>query len=234
MMMRCCFSLRKPMLRDSYALWLALKEQGYLAKDSPPYWWPNVGTFEVVIGAILTQQSKWEKVEKSLENLKNANLCSLEALSESSIMIVESMIHPSGFYRKKAKVLHDLAHAITKDFGDFETFVMEVSREWLLAQKGIGFESADAILCYACKRDVMVVDNYTNKLLQALGYDFENYAALQEWLMQGIEENYNQISRDYENCSYFTIYSRFHGKIVEYMKENVRVNVNESLLNKVK
>jgi endonuclease-3 related protein len=215
---------------NSYDLWLALKNRGYLREDTPPYWWPNVGTFEVVIGAILTQQSKWEKVEASLENLRERDILDLHKLTQVPIMIVESAIKPSGFYRKKAKVLQELSTAIIDTFGTFEVFKQEVTRRWLLEQKGIGFESADAILCYACKRDVMVVDNYTNKLLQGFGYRFESYDELQAWLMQGIEENYSKISKHYKDERFFTIYSRFHGKIVEYMKETRGVCLDDLIV----
>ena len=207
-------------MNNSYTLWLALKKLDLL-KKSPPNWWPHCGTFEVVVGAILTQQTKWENVEKALRNLKDANLLSLETLSQTPIMIVEESIKPSGYYKKKAKVLHTLCGAILETFGDFSSFKKSVSREWLLSQKGIGFESADAILCYACQRDVMVIDNYTNKMMQGFGYEFDSYDDLQEWMVRGIEEHYSEIRKIYgEEVSLFTIYSRFHGKIVEYTKHN--------------
>jgi endonuclease-3 related protein len=218
--------LHKRLTVSSYDLWLALRNRGYLDDNAPPYWWPNIGTFEVLIGTILTQQSKWEKVELSLENLKSRDLVDLQRLANASIMIIEEAIKPSGFYRKKAKVLQRVSLAIVESFGDFETFTQEVNREWLLTQKGIGFESADSILCYACQRDVMVVDNYTNKLMKGLGYTFESYDELQAWLVQGIEENYDKISKYYADKRFFTIYSRFHGKIVEYMKVTRDVNLD--------
>ncbi len=206
-------------MRSSYDLWLALYKLDLL-KESPPFWWPNVGEFEVVVGAILTQQTKWHNVEKSLQNLKDAQKLSLESLRDTPIMILESLIKPSGYYRKKAKVLQRLCEAIVEDFGDFETFQTSVSRAWLLAQKGIGFESADAILCYACRRDVMVIDNYTNKMMQALGYTFESYDDLQEWMVRGIEESYDEINKIYNReCSFFTISSRFPTQTVEYAKQ---------------
>jgi len=225
MMKQKPLSHKKPIMRDSYELWLGLKKLNLL-EHSPPYWWPNIGTFEVVVGAILTQQTKWQNVETSLQNLQDANLLSLEKLSQTPIMLLEEKIKPSGYYRKKSKVLYNLSNAIVESFGDFETFKESVSRKWLLSQKGIGFESADAILCYACKREVMVVDNYTNKMMKSFGYEFESYDDLQEWMMRGIEENYAAISKHYdEEISFFTIFSRFHGKIVEHSKENGQKNL---------
>jgi endonuclease-3 related protein len=209
-------------MNSSYDLWLALYKLDLL-KDAPLFWWPNVGEFEVVVGAILTQQTKWENVQTALDNLQNANLLSLESLSNEPIMMIEESIRPSGYYRKKAKTLSALCRAILEDFGDFDSFKEQVSREWLLSQKGIGLESADAILCYACQREVMVVDNYTNKLLKSLNYEFESYDALQEWLVFGLEMHIDEIREHYkEEVSLFTIFSRLHGKIVLYSRSSAK------------
>jgi endonuclease-3 related protein len=208
------------MLNSSYDLWLALRKLGYLDRESEPFWWKGTGEFEVVIGAILTQQAKWENVEKSLQNLKDYDLFSI---SELDLSTLATLIKPSGFYNKKAKVLKELSKAIIDEFGDFESFKEGVSREWLLSQKGIGFESADSILCYGCKRDVMVVDAYTDRILRAFGYEFESYDELQEWVVLGIESNFDKIIEAYnKEVDIFTILSRFHGKIVEYAKENTK------------
>ncbi len=222
-MMREQWWYKTRIMNSSYDLWLALYKLDLL-KDSPPYWWPNVGEFEVLVGAILTQQTKWENVQTALNNLQSANLLSLESLANEPIMIIEEAIRPSGYYRKKTKTLRALCTAILEEFGDFTCFKAQVNRAWLLSQKGIGFESADAILCYACEREVMVVDNYTNKLLKSLNYDFESYDDLQEWLVLGIEMHFDKISEHYKGeISLFTIFSRLHGKIVEYSK---RVNTD--------
>ncbi len=207
------------MLNSSFEILEALKKADLLKDTVHPYWWPNCGTFEVVVGAILTQQTKWEKVEHSLQNLRDNNFLELEKIAELDSDILARLIKPSGFYNTKAKRLKALCGAIIEEFGDFENFQTAVSRAWLLEQKGVGQESADAILCYACKREVFVVDNYTNKLLKSLGYDFESYEELQEWIVSGIESNLDNISKLY-NCEVdlFTIYSRFHGKIVELGK----------------
>ena len=220
MMMREQWWCKTRIMNSSYDLWLALYKLDLL-KDAPVKWWANVGEFEVLVGAILTQQTKWENVQKSLENLQRANLLSLESLANESIMIIEKAIGPSGYCRKKAKTLQQLCLAILADFGDFFSFKVGVDREWLLSQKGIGFESADTILCYACEREVMVVSNDTNKLLKSLDYEFESYDALQEWLVLGIELNLDKIREHYkEEVSLFTIFSRLHVKIVSYSKRS--------------
>ncbi|MFT7878995.1 MAG: 3-methyladenine DNA glycosylase [Sulfurimonas sp.] len=210
-------------MQDSFDLLSALKKLGYLHTTRDPLWWPHSGRFDVVVGALLTQQSKWERVEASLMNLKTANLLTLEALSSAEIEHVATLIKPSGFYNTKARRLIVLCVNIRKDFGTFETFSQEVDRAWLLAQKGIGMESADSILCYACYRSVFVVDSYTQRLLGALGYEFDTYMELQEWMQQGIEDNLHKIETLYgDKRDITTVYARFHGKIVEYAKRHIR------------
>jgi endonuclease-3 related protein len=206
-------------VNSSFEILEALKKENLLKDTTDENWWPNSGTFEVIVGAILTQQTKWQKVEKSLENLREQGVLELEKLAQIDGKVLATLIKPSGFYNTKAKRLKDLCKAIVRDFGDFENFQKSVSREWLLEQKGVGEESADAILCYACFREVFVVDNYTNKLLKSLGYDFESYMELQEWMVSGIESNLDKVYTLYDSeVNLFTIYSRFHGKIVEFSK----------------
>jgi len=192
---------------------------GYLETTRDPLWWPQSSTFEVVIGAILTQQTKWEKVEESLANLKEHRLLSLSALSNADVQQIATLIKPSGFYNTKAQRLKILCNNILDNFGTYEVFQDEVTREWLLAQKGVGMESADSILCYGCGREVFVVDSYTQRLLTSLGYSFENYMQIQEWMQEGIEANFDKITKIYDTpMTLHTVYARFHGKIVEYAK----------------
>ena len=200
-------------MKSSYQLYKALKAMGYLKEERDEFWWPNSGTFEVVVGAILTQQTKWQKVEKSLQNLEGK--VELETLANIDLKELQTLIKPSGFYNTKAKYIKGLCQNILKDFGDFETFKSEVDREWLLKQRGIGKESADSILCYACYRPIFVVDSYTDRILRAFGYEFESYDEIQEWMQRGIAENI--LEEDLHR-----VYARFHGKIVEFAKDYVR------------
>ncbi len=202
---------------NSYELLMFLREKNLL-KNSPKYWWPNYGSFEVVVGAVLTQNTKWENVQKALKNLKMKNeKLKVEEIATYDLLYLAELIKPAGFYKQKAKRLKLLAKNILEDFGDFENFKENVTREWLLAQKGVGFETADSILCYACSREIMVVDSYTKKLTKKAGYEFESYDELREWCERGIEENWDKIAEFYEN-NLNLCFARFHGKIVEYMK----------------
>ncbi len=147
---------------DSFELLKALKNQGYIKEEREELWWPKSGTFEVVVGTILTQQTKWERVESSLTNLRDKNLLDLDSIADIDLTELALLIKPSGFYNTKAKNLKKLCQNIIQEFENFENFVLHVDRDWLLLQKGIGEESSDCILCYACFRDVMVVDSYTS------------------------------------------------------------------------
>lgn len=213
--------LQERCMNSSFELLVALKKAGYPRRERDRLWWPKSKTFWVIVGAILTQQTKWENVEKSMANLESAGIASLDALSKLDVQSLADLIKPSGFYNTKAKNLHLLSHAIINVFGDFESFCFNVDREWLLSQKGIGEESADSILCYACAKEVLVVDAYTSRLLEAFGYEFDSYGALQEWMIGGLSEASLQIETLYGRAiSINELYARFHGKIVEFCKEN--------------
>jgi endonuclease-3 related protein len=208
---------------DSFELLKALKNSGHIKEEREEFWWPKSGTFDVIVGAILTQQAKWEKVENSLTNLRDKDLLDLESIANLDVNELSILIKPSGFYNTKAKNLKKLCQNIVEEFESFENFVLLVSRDWLLSQKGIGEESADGILCYACKKEVMVVDSYTNRLVKKFGYEFDSYGELQEWLISGIESNIEKINKLYgKNVDLNVVYARFHGKIVEFCKENRR------------
>ncbi|WP_121628686.1 3-methyladenine DNA glycosylase [Poseidonibacter antarcticus] len=207
-------------ISNSYDLLLFLKEQN-LIDEKDEYWWPNDNSFEILLGAILTQNTKWTNVEKSLDNLKNLNINSLEKLSQIDLQTLIFAITPSGFKNQKSVRLISLSKNILEVFGTFENFCLKVDRRWLLEQKGIGPETADAILCYSCKQEYMVVDSYTNRLLKRFGYEFESYEELQNWCEYGINENYDKIAKLYNyEISLNKVYSRFHGKIIEFMKRN--------------
>jgi len=192
-------------------------EQNLTQRD--PYWWPNSRTFEVIVGVMLTQQTKWENVEKSIENLKRFDLLSLEKIAEMELGILAEAIRPSGFYNQKSVRLKALCKAIYDEFGDFESFSLGVDREWLLSQKGVGLESADSIMLYACHREIMVVDTYTARLLTSkCGMEAMEYEEIREWLESGI---YGEEAKACKLAGgdVVKVFSLFHGAIVEYCKK---------------
>ena len=168
-------------ISNSYDLFIFLKDLN-LIEQEPINWWPANSELEILLGSILTQNTKWENAQKSLKNLEKSNLLSLEELSCVDLEILTILITPSGFKNQKAKRIKLLAKNIIEEFGDFENFCLNVSRNWILEQKGIGPETADAIMCYCIHSDEMVVDSYTNRLLKKFGYEFESYDDLKSWL----------------------------------------------------
>ena len=174
-------------------------------------WWPvdegyhvTKGTDprdEIIIGAVLTQNTAWRNVEKALENLKKYGELSLEFIRQVSTKELEELIRPSGFYRLKAQRLKHIA-----EFFNPTDVVDRVSREELLKVKGIGKETADAILLYAGGRLSFVIDAYTKRLFKRLyGLD-GGYEDLKTY----VEEN---IPKD------LTIYKEFHALIDEHAKK---------------
>ncbi len=217
---------------DSFTLLEFLKSKELLPKlelkleldldcKNPKYWWwPNALSFEVIVGAILVQNTRWEQVEIALNILKSKEVLSAEILAKLPLKHLEEMLKNVGFFRQKAARLQMLCWNLLEDFGDYYNFCENVDREWLLNQKGIGFESADAILNYALGREVMVADTYTYRLLKGFDYELDSYEAMQEWLMQGLVENYDKVCKMYGfEIPLSLLYARFHGKIVEYSKK---------------
>ncbi len=219
-----------------------LKKLNLLA-HSPKWWWVNAGSFEVAIGAILVQNSKWENVLKSLESLRNAGIiprisgeCMVDFTQDSEIerenyTMIENIAncevsvlasHIAGLQNQKALRLQNLAQNLLQTFCNFKDIKENLSRDWLLAQKGFGFESADCVLNYMCGREIMVVDKYTQKFLSGLGVEFEDYENLQAFFMSGLESELGRVSElygeDFENLGLGFVYARFHGKIVEFGK----------------
>ncbi len=205
-------------MRNSYELLKALYSLNLPVRERDEWWWPNSGSYEVVIGAVLTQNTRWQKVEAALENLKRLDALTIEKIARLDEALLREAIKPAGFYNTKAKRLKLLNQAIRDKFGDFETFQADVDRSWLLGKKGVGFETADAILNYACYREAMVVDSYTAALLNSFGYEFEEYASLQAWLVEGLKDYDIKVREIFPKEPKAQIYALFHGMIVEYCK----------------
>ena len=123
-------------------------------------WWPADTPFEVVVGAILTQQTKWENVEKAIQKLKNKGLMTAECLAKANVEELEGLVRCTGFFRQKAKRLKDISIFFSENPEILETPADEL-RELLLSQNGIGYETADSIVLYAANMPLFVIDAYT-------------------------------------------------------------------------
>lgn len=143
-----------------------------LAAYGPQHWWPGDSPFEVIVGAILTQQTAWANVEKALANLLAANVLSPDGIRATSEGELAALIRPSGFYRGKARKLKALVALLDNRFGgDLDLLLAAPGddlRAALLATHGIGPESADSILLYAAGRPYFVIDAYTRRIFSRL------------------------------------------------------------------
>ncbi len=133
-------------------------------------WWPAETPFEVIVGAILTQNTSWTNVERALASLREARKLSLAGIRELRQPELEALIRSSGYFRQKAQRLKNFVAFLDANYGGslarmFATPTGQLRVE-LLALKGIGPETADSILLYAGNHVVFVVDAYTRRILQ--------------------------------------------------------------------
>ncbi|MGR3294329.1 MAG: endonuclease III domain-containing protein [Candidatus Scalindua sp.] len=133
------------------------------------YWWPGDTGFEVVIGAILTQNTNWTNVEKAIKNLKTAKVFTPKKLHEIDIEKLAELIKPSGYFNVKAKRLKHFIEWLFFNYNGSLSKLFKLDyaslREQLLSVNGIGRETADSIILYAAEKPTFVVDAYTKRML---------------------------------------------------------------------
>ncbi len=139
----------------------------------PQDWWPGDTAFEIIVGAILTQNTNWTNVEKALENLKVQRRLTPERMFQCSLEELAELIRPSGYFNVKAKRLRNFLTYLNQNYQlSLEKLAAQPTkklREELLSINGIGPETADSILLYAFGHQVFVIDAYTKRLLYRHG-----------------------------------------------------------------
>jgi len=138
------------------------------AHYGPTHWWPGETAFEIAVGAVLTQNTAWTNVEKAVDNLRQADLLDPEALLACPKPTLETALRPSGYFRVKTKRLQGFCQYVVERYGGSMARMaaqpLADLRAELLAVNGIGPETADDILLYACGKPVFVVDAYTRRV----------------------------------------------------------------------
>jgi len=181
----------------------------------PTGWWPGETPFEIAVGAILTQNTAWTNVEKAIANLKAANLLRPRAILDTPLPALERALQPSGYFRVKARRLRSFCeHLQTRYGGSMKRMARRPRaelREELLEIHGIGPETADDILLYACGHPVFVVDAYTRRILSRHGHIASSIGY--EPLRQVFEST---LPRD------ITMFREYHGLIVYTGKDFCR------------
>jgi endonuclease III related protein len=145
-----------------------------LTAFGPQHWWPGDTSFEIIVGAILTQNTAWRNVEVAMGSLRAAGLLSPMAIERVPVARLERLIRSSGYFRQKARKLKAFCRFLRSEFRGslrrmFETPTIEL-RQKLLTIFGVGPETADSILLYAGQHPVFVVDAYAKRLLERHGW----------------------------------------------------------------
>lgn len=170
-------------------------------------WW-EAPPEEVVIGAVLTQQTRWENVLVALSRLRSAGLITLSTIMAADSEDLESCIRCTGFYRVKSARLRRLASFICDRHGGIamlDQIPTGTLRDALLTVNGVGEETADSILCYGLNRTAFVIDAYTRKICRCAGISVPD-SQLRELFIRALSSD----SVHLRSC---------HGQIVEYAKE---------------
>lgn len=182
----------------------------------PQHWWPAETPFEVMVGAILTQNTSWSNVEKAINQLKANNTLSPEMLLATPHEQLAEWLRPSGYFNIKAERLQKFCHWYIESGGSLSLSSMDTHtlRHALLSVKGVGPETADDMVLYAFERPVFVIDAYTRRLFSRLGIIQGNEGY--EHLRAMVEESFG---RDEEQVE---LYNEFHALIVAHAKDFCR------------
>ncbi len=182
---------------------------GYHPRD---YTHPKTDTrrWEIVLGAILTQNTAWKNVEKALANLRAAEVTSKERILACSAKKLASLIRPAGYFNQKAERLKIVARFFLEHP---DTFKLDTAtmRQTLLGIKGIGPETADSIILYAAKRPQFVIDAYTRRILSRVGLTEKDaaYNGLQQHIMEELPPDEK-------------LFNEYHALLVEHAKRYCR------------
>lgn len=161
----------------------------------PQHWWPAETSFEVAVGAILTQNTNWQNVERAIANLKGRGLLEPRRLHALKLNELSQLIRPAGYHNVKAMRLKKFIDFLIREFSgqleNMSSLNTEFLRERLLELDGIGPETADSILLYALNRPVFVVDAYTRRVLSRHGIinEHASYEEIQTLFHENLERD---------------------------------------------
>jgi len=181
----------------------------------PTGWWPGDSPFEIAVGAILTQNTAWTNVEQAIANLKRARLLTPKKIAACPDKELHTALRPSGYFRVKAQRLRCFCEHLLENHGGsmarMARVPLDTLREELLSVHGIGPETADDILLYACGKPIFVVDAYTRRILHRHGHvDADiSYHELQEVFHRRLPRN-------------VALYQEYHALIVYVGKDFCR------------
>ncbi len=157
----------------------------------PQHWWPARDSFEVAVGAVLTQNTAWRNVEKAIRNLKRQGCLTAEGIAARPIHELAELIRPSGYYNVKARRLMALTRWWLAESNSAGSRSADLLRDALLGVHGIGPETADCILLYAFKQPVFIVDAYARRLFARMGHIAGNepYELIRQAIECGVDRD---------------------------------------------
>ncbi len=183
------------------------------AAHGPQHWWPGDSAFEIMVGAVLTQNTAWSNVEKAIANLKQAGALTPKAIAAAPHRRLAAWLKPSGYFNIKARRLRAycewyIARGGKRRLARLPTAAL---RAELLNVHGVGPETADDILLYAFERPVFVIDAYTRRLFQRLG------------IIEG-REDYESLRHGFESAlgADVPLFNEYHALIVTHAKDVCR------------
>ena len=181
----------------------------------PQQWWPARTRLEVILGAILTQNTAWHNATLALRNLRKSGLLSWQGLRRAGLPSLETCVRPAGFYRQKARTIRDFVDWLARQHAGslYRLFTLPADelRRQLLNLRGLGPETVDAILLYAAERPLFVADAYTRRVLARHGFvsAAADYHKTQEFL-------HTHLPRD------AALFNEFHALLVEVGKKHCK------------
>lgn len=156
----------------------------------PRNWWPADSPFEMITGAILTQNVSWRSASGAIRNLKSEGFLSIQGILEADEQVLADLLRPARYHVQKARKLRAFCQVIANEYsGQLELFLaqdLDSLRSSLLNIYGIGPETADAIILYAAEKPIFVIDAYTHRIFHRLGFFPEkiSYREMQRFFMQ--------------------------------------------------
>ncbi|MDQ6979124.1 MAG: endonuclease III domain-containing protein [Mariprofundaceae bacterium] len=186
--------------------------QTLLAAYGEQHWWPADTAFEMMIGAILTQNTSWRQVETAIAQLKAADCLTPQAILACQPERLQALIRPSGFFRQKSERLVTISAFYLQHGGvdGLRPRPLATLRKMLLDLHGIGAETADCMLLYVLDKPVFVIDTYTRRLTHRLGWlpeSVDAYDAVQAFFQQHLEAS-------------VPLFQEFHALIVQHAKQH--------------
>jgi endonuclease III related protein len=173
----------------------------------PLHWWPGDSDLEIMVGAILTQNTNWQNVSRAIDMIKSEELLDVKALFNIDELHLGGLIKSCGYFNLKARRLKNFIHFFYLRYGGSTEKMFDLDwrtlRKELLDVNGIGPETADSILLYAGKKPVFVIDAYTRRIFQRHGYISlqDSYEQIQQYFMRHLPKDHR-------------LYNEYHAQIV--------------------